>query len=85
MQQTVRLLLAQSDEYPLVYADKMLTEKRAPGTSEAGLGKVETDFCVWRTGQQNPHNINVLSNINPLQNFFLPGNKLRSMQTYKPK
>ena len=85
MQQTVRLLLPESDEHPLVYAGKMLTEKRARAVSEAGLGKVETDFCVCRTGQQNPQNIDVLSDINPLHKIFLSGNKFRSIQPYKQK
>lgn len=83
VQQTVTLLLPDSDEHPLVYAGKMLTEKRAPAISEAGLGKVETDFCVWRTGQQNPQNIDVLSDINPLHKIFHSENKFRSIQPYK--
>lgn len=85
VQQTVRLLLAESDEHPLVYPGEMLTGKRMPAIAEAGLGKVETDFCVWRTGQQNPQNIHVLWDINPLHKFFLSGNKFRSIQMYKQK
>lgn len=80
MQQTIRRLLPESDEQPPGYAGKMLTDKRAPAVSEAGLGKVETDFCIWGTGWQNPQNIDVLSDINPLPKIFLSGKKkIRSL------
>ena len=81
----MRPLLVESDEYTLVYARKMLNLRRLFATAAEGLQKLEAAFYIWRTGQQNPHDVDVLSNVNPLLKKSLSENTFRSVQPCKQK